>query len=196
MKHYVVVAQWPSKPCWECEGTTGQAFAIVRAEDGPSAVALAKKRAWRIAPDVYEDARDVWAIELAEQPSPRATVPRILKMDQSLLRAWVTRIDHSVSTAPRRHLMAQSDAEGVPWNIAVARAFHENYEALAPSFGYETRKESAVAWEDVPDQNKMLMVAVVTTLFDDLGNGLLRFYPPQIDGKPGDERAQDGEPTP
>jgi hypothetical protein len=42
----------------------------------------------------------------------------------------------------------------------LARAFHEAYERLAPSFGYETRKESAVPWEDVPADNKALMVAV------------------------------------
>lgn len=43
----------------------------------------------------------------------------------------------------------------------IARRFHESYERLAPSFGYETRKESAVPWEDVPAQNKGLMIAVV-----------------------------------
>jgi hypothetical protein len=42
----------------------------------------------------------------------------------------------------------------------VARYFHEAYERLAPSFGYETRKESAVAWDDVPEPNRSLMVAV------------------------------------
>ncbi len=42
----------------------------------------------------------------------------------------------------------------------VARLFHEAYERLATSFGYETRKQSAVPWEDVPEPNKSLMVAV------------------------------------
>ena len=42
----------------------------------------------------------------------------------------------------------------------LARQFHETYERLAPSFGYETRKASAVPWKDVPEQNKTLMVAV------------------------------------
>lgn len=46
----------------------------------------------------------------------------------------------------------------------VARYFHEAYEALAPYFGYETRKESAVAWEDVPEPNKSLMVAVASSV--------------------------------
>jgi hypothetical protein len=43
---------------------------------------------------------------------------------------------------------------------ALARRFHEAYERLAPSFGYETRRESAVPWEEVPQQNRDLMVAV------------------------------------
>lgn len=42
----------------------------------------------------------------------------------------------------------------------IARMFHEAYERLAPSFGYETRKASAVPWEDVPEPNRSLMVAV------------------------------------
>lgn len=42
----------------------------------------------------------------------------------------------------------------------VARYFHEAYERLAPSFGYETRKASAVPWADVPEPNRSLMVAV------------------------------------
>lgn len=42
----------------------------------------------------------------------------------------------------------------------VARAFHEAYERLAPSFSYETRKASAVPWEQVPANNRALMTAV------------------------------------
>lgn len=42
----------------------------------------------------------------------------------------------------------------------LAQRFHETYERLAPSFGYETRKESAKPWSEVPDQNKRLMIAV------------------------------------
>lgn len=46
----------------------------------------------------------------------------------------------------------------------IAQRFHETYEGLAPSFGYETRRESAVAWDDVPDRNRRLMVTVVESL--------------------------------
>jgi hypothetical protein len=49
----------------------------------------------------------------------------------------------------------------------IARRFHENYERLAPSFGYETREASAVPWEMVPEQNRGLMVATVAALLDE-----------------------------
>ena len=42
----------------------------------------------------------------------------------------------------------------------LAQFFHEAYEMLAPNFGYKTREASAVPWEEVPKQNKDLMVAV------------------------------------
>jgi hypothetical protein len=46
----------------------------------------------------------------------------------------------------------------------LARQFHETYERLAPEFGYETRAESAVPWDEVPDNNQSLMVAVCREL--------------------------------
>jgi hypothetical protein len=48
----------------------------------------------------------------------------------------------------------------------IAAAFHEAYERLAPDHGYETRRESAVPWEEVPERNRDLMVAVVQDLLD------------------------------
>jgi hypothetical protein len=42
---------------------------------------------------------------------------------------------------------------------ALARRFHEAYERLAPSFGYKPREETSVPWEQVPDNNRMLMIA-------------------------------------
>jgi hypothetical protein len=51
----------------------------------------------------------------------------------------------------------------IPLNIqaeGLARRFHELYEELAPAYGYETRKESAVPWEKVPEKNRRLMVEV------------------------------------
>jgi hypothetical protein len=43
----------------------------------------------------------------------------------------------------------------------IAQAFHEAYERGAEYFGYKTRPESAVSWEDVPENNKALMIATV-----------------------------------
>jgi hypothetical protein len=48
----------------------------------------------------------------------------------------------------------------------IAAEFHEEYEALAPGFGYRTREASAKPWRDVPEQNKKLMTAVVQSLLD------------------------------
>lgn len=42
----------------------------------------------------------------------------------------------------------------------LAREFHEVYEALAPAYDYSTRVDSAVPWDDVPEPNKSLMLAV------------------------------------
>jgi hypothetical protein len=46
----------------------------------------------------------------------------------------------------------------------IAQRFHEAYEELAPSHGYETREASRRPWADVPEQNKALMIAVVDQL--------------------------------
>lgn len=58
--------------------------------------------------------------------------------------------------------------DGKPWHEVypemIARAFHETYERLAPQHGYETREASAKPWEEVPEQNRALMVAVVGEL--------------------------------
>jgi hypothetical protein len=50
----------------------------------------------------------------------------------------------------------------------VARLFHESYERLAPDFGYKTRSESAVPWEEVPEPNKSLMIAVADEVMETL----------------------------
>ena len=50
---------------------------------------------------------------------------------------------------------------------SIARAFHGTYEELAPKFGYETRMRSRVDWEEVPEDNRKLMIAVVTSLLLD-----------------------------
>ncbi len=46
----------------------------------------------------------------------------------------------------------------------LAQLFHETYERLAPEHDYETRKETAIPWEQIPpdNANKQLMIAVAT----------------------------------
>lgn len=53
----------------------------------------------------------------------------------------------------------------------LARLFHETYEELAPAYGYQTREDSAVPWEDVPEQNKELMIATCEVIIARLGLG-------------------------
>lgn len=48
----------------------------------------------------------------------------------------------------------------------LAKRFHETYERLAPSFGYETREASAKPWDKVPAQNKALMIAVCAEILE------------------------------
>lgn len=46
----------------------------------------------------------------------------------------------------------------------IAREFHYSYEGLAPAFSYETREASRVPWCDVPEANRLLMIATVGSL--------------------------------
>jgi len=46
----------------------------------------------------------------------------------------------------------------------IAAEFHRVYEEWAPAHGYETRRESAVPWEEVPEANRRLMTATVASL--------------------------------
>lgn len=50
----------------------------------------------------------------------------------------------------------------------IARRFHATYERLAPSYGYETRRESAVPWESVPERNRRLMSATCDEVVGEL----------------------------
>ena len=55
-----------------------------------------------------------------------------------------------------------AEVNPTPMEIAetLARDFHDTYERLAPQHGYETRRESRTTWEQVPENNRSLMVAV------------------------------------
>ena len=52
---------------------------------------------------------------------------------------------------------------------ALAQLFHDEYERLAPEFGYTTRRSSALPWEKVPEPNKSLMIAVARKVLRELG---------------------------
>jgi len=54
---------------------------------------------------------------------------------------------------------AETSAPGCITPEALAQAFHETYERLAPFFEYSTRKASSVPWAKVPQKNRDLMVA-------------------------------------
>lgn len=54
----------------------------------------------------------------------------------------------------------------LPGSDDLARTFHEQYERLAPSFGYVTRRDSSVPWQDVPEPNRSLMLAVATQVLE------------------------------
>lgn len=54
--------------------------------------------------------------------------------------------------------MIRHDQVGDVCDVLASR-FHEAYERLAPSFGYETRTESAKPWGQVPENNRRLMCA-------------------------------------
>jgi hypothetical protein len=54
----------------------------------------------------------------------------------------------------------------VTWTEDIASRFHEAYERLAPTYGYKTREASAVPWEQVPEQNKSLMIAVIGEILE------------------------------
>lgn len=63
-----------------------------------------------------------------------------------------------------------------PTAEAVAQRFHETYERLAASHGYETRKASAVPWDQVPANNRALMTAVAAEVGPWMAAQALRTY--------------------
>lgn len=63
--------------------------------------------------------------------------------------------------------------ENVEKDERLAKLFHDTYERLAPVYNYNTRKASAVPWEDVPENNKSLMVAVAGEIRATLNDPLL-----------------------
>jgi hypothetical protein len=51
----------------------------------------------------------------------------------------------------------------------LAQLFHETYERVAKEVGYKTRDESAVPWEQVPEDNKRVMITTAAEVLRKLG---------------------------
>lgn len=60
--------------------------------------------------------------------------------------------------------MSSERAEDERTTERIARRFHEEYEALAPAHEWATQEASAVPWDDLPDNQRRLMVNVVANL--------------------------------
>ncbi len=96
----------------------------------------------------------------AQRAQRLATLEKLVEHDFALERAILRDLEDCLNEIERQHgaLECYGDAE------QLARSFHELYEALAPDYGYETRPETAVPWEKVPQQNKALMLAVAMAI--------------------------------
>lgn len=55
----------------------------------------------------------------------------------------------------------------------VAEYFHRMYERLAPEFGYKTKEESRVPWENIAPNHRQLMRAVAAEVMKE-------FFPEHI----------------
>lgn len=58
----------------------------------------------------------------------------------------------------------------------LARSFHAHYERLAPRFGNATRPNSAVPWDQLPEQNRELMIETAAAVITDLELGTALGY--------------------
>lgn len=111
---------------------------------------------------------------IAELTPPRGFVPLAEKG-----RTWTVETMLDLPDAEHIHLtrlpdggwtavaMEEQTFPSPTWK-AIARLFHRNYEDLAPDFGYVTRPESALPWEQVPERNRALMIATVGQVLRDL----------------------------
>lgn len=61
-------------------------------------------------------------------------------------------------------------------NIVIARNFHYRYEQLAPFYRWSTNDLSRVPWDDLPDNQRELMLATIGALRQD---GVITFNPQQ-----------------
>lgn len=57
---------------------------------------------------------------------------------------------------------------------ALARRFHEVYEVLAPGFGWSTQEASRVTWDELPTNQRDLMVATIRKIFEKEVIGMIK----------------------
>lgn len=97
-----------------------------------------------------------------EGNEPRVAV--VAEAFKALKKASLSGLSDQSELGLAEDLVAALEAAGMlteaPSAVALAQLFHGTYERLAPDFGYETRQASAVPWDDVPEPNRLLMVAV------------------------------------
>jgi hypothetical protein len=48
----------------------------------------------------------------------------------------------------------------------IGQFFHDEYERLAPEHGWETQDATRVHWNDLPPNNRALMIRAVRSLLD------------------------------
>lgn len=89
-------------------------------------------------------------------------LPDVLRYDPVSMPAFDQRIDALIEAVRAEAGVSMT----LPGSDELARTFHEQYERLAPSFGYVTRRDSSVPWEDVPEPNRSLMLAVATEVLE------------------------------
>lgn len=89
----------------------------------------------------------------------------------------------TITETPAVSTTVDTSTVEIPAAIAIAQAFHEAYERLAWERGYETREESRVPWDEVPDANRHLMVDTAKVL---IAGGFIApgraLAPPPVEG--------------
>lgn len=98
------------------------------------------------------EALEQWAIAYIDQERTASTA------DVEDVKRRFERAEQAIEAEFKKSLPADSEE--------LAKMFHENYEELASKFNYKTRKASAVPWENVPRDNKALMIAVAGEILD------------------------------
>jgi ribonuclease HI len=125
-----------------------------------------RRKNWKNAAGDDVKNRDLWEeIDEAIQRHTRVTMLWVRGHDGHAANELADKLaGEAARAAMEETLLMGMPPEFVP--EAIAREFHETYERLAPDHGYETRQESRVDWEDVPENNRRLMAAVAEELLE------------------------------